>query len=93
MGGASAPGGPAAQEGRRADTEPDAHEGGIADGKETDGAEEAERDEGPEVDVCVSPGLPEAEAVGVDERADESADESVDESMDEGRDMRSPPAA
>ncbi|MFF7262136.1 hypothetical protein ACFZCL_17885 [Streptomyces sp. NPDC008159] len=79
MGGASAPGGPAAQEGRRADTEPDAREGGIADGKE---AEEAERGEGAE---CVSPGLPEAEAVGMDE--------SVDESVDEGRDMGSPPAA
>jgi hypothetical protein len=51
----------------------------MADGKE---AEEAEGDEEA---VCMSPGLFEAEAAGLDETADES--------VDEGRDMGSPPAA
>jgi hypothetical protein len=55
------------------DTESHAREDAIADAEEVEGA------------VCVSPGLPEAEAAGLDETADES--------VDEGRDMGSPPAA
>ncbi|MEV4867428.1 hypothetical protein [Streptomyces ossamyceticus] len=58
------------------DTESNAREDATAD------AEEVEEVEGA---VCVSPGLPEAEAAGLDETADES--------VDEGRDMGSPPAA
>jgi hypothetical protein len=58
------------------DTESHAREDAIADAEEVEGVEGA---------VCVSPGLPEAEAAGLDETADES--------VDEGRDMGSPPAA
>lgn len=48
--------------------EPDAREGGIADG------EEVEEVEGNEGAACVSPGLPEAEVAGMDESVDEGRD-------------------
>ncbi|MET9848521.1 hypothetical protein [Streptomyces ossamyceticus] len=61
------------------DTESNAREDATADAEEVEEVEEVEGA------VCVSPGLPEAEAAGLDETADES--------VDEGRDMGSPPAA